>query len=320
MTADGRSQRERSASLLTVAICTWNRAALLAETLEQLVCLTIPPSVEWELLVVDNNSTDTTPSVLAGFRDRLPLRPLREPRQGKSYALNRAIDEARGHYILWTDDDILVDPGWLAAYHAAFLRWPEAGVFGGPIHPLFEGTPPSWLSRVFPDSWVARAYGARMLGDEPLPLSDELPPFGGNMAVQRDLQLRFEPWRGPRGSHYLPGEETAMFLAMLRAGCHGWYVPDARVRHVVPRSRQTTAHLRRYAQGFGESLGRTADLPQVRTLLGKPLFMIREAIAAEARYRWRRLTAPPQVWVRDLGRAGVCWGKLYGYGRGTRRL
>ena len=67
MALEGQSQSERSANLLTVVICTWNRAALLAETLEQLVCLTIPPSVEWELCVVDNNSTDTTrKSRLAG--------------------------------------------------------------------------------------------------------------------------------------------------------------------------------------------------------------------------------------------------------------
>lgn len=321
MTSDGQSQTERSANLLTVAICTWNRAALLAQTLRQLVCLSIPPGVEWELLVVDNNSTDTTPSVLASFRDRLPLRPVREQRQGKSHALNRAAEEARGNYILWTDDDVLVDPGWLAAYHAAFLRWPEAGIFGGYIEAAFAGSPPSWLPRVLAHPRAAGAYGLRQLGDDPLPLSEEVQPYGANMAVRRDLQVqfRYDPALGPRGAHYVQGEERAMVVAMLRGGHTGWYVPGARVRHIVPSANQTTRHLRRYFRGFGETDGRRAEDLGGRKLLGKPLYMIREAIEAEARYRWHRLTEPPEVWVRDLWRAGINWGRLHGYGRGTRR-
>jgi len=320
MTSGGRSPSERSASLLTVAICTWNRAALLAQTLEQLVRLTIPRGVEWELLVVDNNSTDATPSVLAGFRDRLPLRPLREPRQGKSYALNRAADEAHGHYILWTDDDTLVDPGWLAAYHAAFLRWPEAGIFGGYIEAAFAGSPPNWLPRVLAHNRAAGAYGLRQLGDDPLPLSEEVQPYGANLAVRRDLQVqfRYDPTLGPRGAHYVQGEESAMVVAMLRAGHTGWYVPGARVRHFVPPANQTTRHLRRYFRGFGETAGRRAKNLGGRKLLGKPLYMLREAVELETRYRWHRATAAPEIWIDDLWRASQAWGRVHGFGRGVR--
>ena len=110
-----------------------------------------------------------------------------------------------------------------------------------------------------------------------------------------------------------------MVLAMLRAGHTGWYVPDARVQHVVPHSHQTIAYLRRYARGFGESLIGPGDHhPEPPMLFGKPLFMLREALEAEARYRWRRLTTPPEVWIRDLGRAGMNWGKLRRFGRDDR--
>src|SRR5512134_131488 len=101
---------------LTVAICTWNRGELLRKTLEQMTELVVPPGVTWELLVVNNNSTDHTDAVAAGFRRRLPLRYLVEPTPGKSNACNLAVREARGDYILWTDDDVLVSPQWLAAY------------------------------------------------------------------------------------------------------------------------------------------------------------------------------------------------------------
>jgi hypothetical protein len=246
---------------------------------------------------------------------------LRERRLGKAHALNLATAEAEGEFILWTDDDVLVDQHWLAAYDAAFRRWPDAGVFGGPIEPVFVGTPPWWLPRVYPHSWAARAYGALILGGEPVALCEELRPYGANMAVRRDLQRQFpyDSSRGPRGSHYVVGEETTMVLAMLRAGHTGWYVPDARVQHVVPRSHQTIAYLRRYARGFGESLCGPGDHPREPPMLfGKPLFMLREALEAEARYRWRRLTTPPEVWIRDLGRAGMNWGKLHRFGRDDR--
>ena len=130
---------------ITVAICTWNRCALLRQALEQMTKLSIPPDVQWELLVVDNNSTDATPDVTNSFESRLPIRRIFEPKAGKSYALNRAISEASGDYILWTDDDALVDKLWLTAYCTAFKRWPDAAIFGGPVEPTFDGSPPPWL-------------------------------------------------------------------------------------------------------------------------------------------------------------------------------
>src|SRR6266536_6078206 len=91
--------------LITVAICTWNRCELLQTALEQLTRLLVPVDIEWELLVVNNNSTDATSSAIAPFASRLPVRELFEPKPGKSHALNLAIGEAAGDYILWTDDD-----------------------------------------------------------------------------------------------------------------------------------------------------------------------------------------------------------------------
>jgi len=87
-------------------------------------------SFDWELLVVDNNSTDQTPDVLAEFAGQLPLRALREPKPRKSNATNLVVKEARGEYILWTDDDVLVEPD-LRQYITAFRRYPNAEVFWG---------------------------------------------------------------------------------------------------------------------------------------------------------------------------------------------
>ena len=127
---------------ITVGICTWNRAHLLDQALTSMHKLRIPNGVEWELLIVNNNCTDDTDNVIAKHKAYLPVRRLFERQPAKSFALNHAIREARGEYILWTDDDALVDPGWVVAYSEAFNRWPNAAIFGGPVRPWFPCPPP----------------------------------------------------------------------------------------------------------------------------------------------------------------------------------
>ena len=93
--------------LVTVAICTWNRAALLDQTLARMRALSIPTGTEWELLVVNNNCTDHTDSVIAKHTGALPIRRIAEPTPGLSFARNAALAAAKGEHLLWTDDDVL---------------------------------------------------------------------------------------------------------------------------------------------------------------------------------------------------------------------
>ena len=97
--------------LITVAICSLNHAELLRRTLQSLAALQVPHDLGWEVVVVNNGSTDHTDQVLAAFADRLPLRCEVEPERGLSRARNRAVDTARGDYMVWTDDDVVVGPG-----------------------------------------------------------------------------------------------------------------------------------------------------------------------------------------------------------------
>lgn len=174
---------------VTVAICTWNRADLLRQTLEQMEHLAVPPGTTWELLVVNNRSTDATDQVIAAFEQRLPVRRVYEAEPGLSNARNAAIREAGEEYIIWTDDDVLVSADWLQEYVHAFRQWPQASVFGGRIDPWFIGNPPAWLPRVF--SQVRNAFATLDLGDEPQPLSRNRFPFGANMAFRTADQARF---------------------------------------------------------------------------------------------------------------------------------
>ena len=300
---------------LTVAICTWNRAELLRATLCNITRLEIPGSLEWELLVVNNNSNDATETVLEEFSDRLPLRRLWEPRPGVSYARNLAVLEAAGDYILWTDDDVHPDTNWVRAYLNAFQRWPEAALFGGPITPWFEGTPPPWLERVLPA--VGSAFAQRDLGDTPLPLdaTREVLPFGANFAVRMREQRRF-PYHeklGRKAGGLLGGEEMAVMAHVLKSGCSGWWVPDAPVRHYLPKSRQTRSYLRKYFAGMGEFWTTSGAGFEGPSVCGAPRYLWKEAIVEELRYRVHLLTRPPEKWIHTLVDSSVLWGELHGW-------
>jgi glucosyl-dolichyl phosphate glucuronosyltransferase len=298
---------------LTVAVCTWNRSALLTNSLEQMTRLTVPPSVTWELVVVNNGSTDATDAVIASFQERLPIRPVFEPTPGLSTARNRALIAATGDYVLWTDDDILVDEDWLAAYARAFRRWPDASVFGGPIEPLFEGEPPDWLPRVL--DRIGAVYGRQNLGDQPVALSPEgvvAGPYGGNMAMRREvlLDFRFDPTLGVRHSEYAIGEETDVIRQMLEAGHGGWWTPEPRVTHWIPQESQTLDYVRRWMVGCGRVKGRSPSQGAGASTHDRRYRLVAWFLRHEAQFQLRRHFLPPEAWIGDLIQASQARGRL----------
>jgi glycosyltransferase involved in cell wall biosynthesis len=300
---------------ISVVICTWNRSQLLRPTLEQMTLLDIPAGTEWELIVVNNNCSDDTDAVVASFKDRLPLVRLFEATPGKSHAANLAVQEANGEYILWTDDDVLVDPNWVKGYLAAFTQWPEASIFAGAIDPWFEGVPPAWLERVF--AQVANAYAALDHGPLGFEMTSETYPYGANMALKRSAHL-MEPYDtrlGPRPNSGIRGEELMMARRLLARGETGRWVPEARVRHFIPIERQTLAYLRQYFLGSGEVLGMVGPTDgTARRALGRPLWLWKEALLSEASYRIGRMFRAPDKWIGAFKNANVARGRLKTYG------
>ena len=310
MPADTSARGQR----ITIAICTWNRSELLRQTLEQMTRLHIPSAVTWEVLVVNNNSTDATDAVVDSFRDRLPVRRLFQPTPGKSHALNLAVKEATGDYILWTDDDVLVDEQWLAEYCRAFDRWPDAAVFGGTIEPWFAGSPPDWLRRTV--HRLRGVYAVHQLAPAPAPLTADLLPYGANMAVRTANQRLFayDTSLGPRPDSPFGGEETALVRAMLASGEKGWWVPGARVRHFIAEHRQSIRYVRNYFRGYGRALVRNERAPSGRTVFGRPLWLWRQLVEGEVRYRLRRFTRKPEIWIEDLKSVGMHRGQFLEFG------
>jgi len=275
--------------------------------------LDAPDGFEWELIVVDNNSTDDTPGVLADFMDRLPLRPLKEPTPGKSNAANLVVREARGEYIIWTDDDVLVSGDWVRQYVAAFRRYPEAEVFGGRIDPWFEGTPPQWLARGFPA--VAGVYAAMNLNRPAGPAPESFYPLGANMAITRAAHLRhpFNPKIGPQPGSSIRGEEWMLVRALRRDGAQVVWVPEASVQHFIPRARQTEAYLRDWFHGNGELLAKMDVSQGAGMLFGRPLWLWREWAEHWFRAELGRFVLPPERRLKSLGISATAWGRLRNY-------
>jgi glycosyltransferase involved in cell wall biosynthesis len=297
---------------LSVAICTRNRAELLRRTLECMAStLRVPAGIRWELLLVDNGSTDHTPDVTRDFAGRLPVRCLSQPRPGLSGARNLAVSEASGDYIVWTDDDVEVDVAWLEAYAAAFRRWPGAAVFGGVISPLFpDAALPDWLREIWP--YVASAYAVCDLGPAEAPLAPDRLPYGANMAIRMAEQRRhpFSPVLGNCGAARVGGEESAVMRAILASGAEGWWVPGARVLHVLPRERLTMEYLRAYYFGRGQRL-RVDPENHPRMRWGVPGWLVQLA-AADAAYHAGRVLGITQLHARGLRRRWIARGYLAG--------
>ena len=306
--------------LATVAICTRNRAALLGRCFDALAAMRMPAGVEWEVLVVDNASTDDTPVVVHAWADRLPLRRVLEMEPGIAAARNRAVSESLGEYILWLDDDALVAHEWLASYVAAFRRWPDDAVLGGPIDVRFEAELPEWFARVFPR--VAGVYGERDLGPEHAPLvaSSNRIPFGANYVTRRAEQARFlyDTELGRHPDHPARGsEETDVILRMLGSGMTGRWVPGARVVHLKGSDRLSLEFIAGHLASYGEYSARRHPPGGLR-VAGAPFRAWTRAVRWSLRYAIDRRFAPPERWIESLIQSSEARGALRGHRKASR--
>jgi glycosyltransferase involved in cell wall biosynthesis len=239
---------------ITVVVCTRNRSSRLGDACEALLGLT-PPAAGFELVIVDNASTDDTRAVAHRVQScaRQPVRVVEERTIGLSAARNRGIAEARGELIAFLDDDAFPDPHWLDALVAA-LGGDRVLCAGGPVEPLVEGELPEWFQGRFLPYLTVWDRGACAVD-----LRYNEYPRGANMAFRREAFDRFgtfSPHLGRSGRSLLSCEETELCLRLERGGFRTVYAPEARVRHSTPVDRLTPAWMERRfaAQGRSEAV------------------------------------------------------------------
>lgn len=283
---------------VSVVISTYNRAGELAGALESILSQETD-GVEYEVILVDNNSSDDTRAVANALAARYPerLRYVFEPRQGLSYGRNTGIAGSRAPVIAFTDDDVRVAPDWVARIAAVFRERPDIAYVGGKVLPRWSTPPPRWLVNHHWSPLALIDYA-----DEYIESSASRPVcfVGANLAFRRDVFDRvglFNPDLGRVKDSIGSTEDHDLQLRLWRAGLKGLYQPDLIVTAEVSPDRLTKRYHRRWHRGHGRycammqvhenmiggngPIGRDPDLV---TLFGSPAFLYTQAITSSVKW------------------------------------
>ncbi len=265
---------------VSIVLCTYNRCETLRRALDAVLHQT--GDVPYEVVIVDNNSTDQTRELVHSRLSAHPhLRYQFEPRQGKTYALNTGIQVARAPILAFTDDDVKVSPDWVRKILDTFAAHPDVDMIAGRVLPIWPAVVPSWLTR--------RQLGPFALGDRgdaPVRVhAGNAAPclVGANFAFRREVFERI----GPFDPRFNMSEDREIQLRLWRAGGQGLYVPEMAIEVEIPVDRLTKKYFRYWYTTYGRLHSRMRLLdtldhdgrlvpPPARTLLGVPPFLYRE--------------------------------------------
>ncbi|HKW93341.1 MAG TPA: glycosyltransferase [Methylomirabilota bacterium] len=298
----------------SVVITTWNRARLLADTLHALAAQRVSPTLKWEIVVVDNNSSDETKETVrrSGETSRMRVRYVFEPRQGQSFARNSGVEAADGAVILFTDDDILPRPDWVPAMLNTITRGDLDGA-GGRVLPLWEAEPPRWLyGRRHLLTWLALVDEDEACALE-YPLMGTRRIVGASMAFRRDVFEEFgcfDTTLGHRGTRPYGGEEVEFINRLLRKGRRIAYEPSIVVHHRIGVDRLRKAFFLRRL--FYEACGQARLLSREGQAGIDPL-RYRSVARAAGRTTLQTLLRRPEAFSLQLElayKAGLIWGSL----------
>jgi glucosyl-dolichyl phosphate glucuronosyltransferase len=274
---------------ITVILCTYNRCQSIGKALDSIAASALPDSVNWEVLVVDNNSSDQTREVVSEVRRGYPgrFRYLFEPRSGKSHALNTGIREAHGDILVFVDDDVTVEPTWLENLTVVLRDNDEWAGAGGRIVLQWPALLPRWLSVEGPHARFP--FPAFNQGHEAKQLIG--PPFGTNMAFRKEMFQKYGNFRtdlGPSPNDEVPrpSEDTEFGRRLIAGGERLRYEPLAIVYHPVAEERITKSYFLKWSFDLGRANIRTLGIrPGTKWFVGGiPLYLLRRLTAWTTRW------------------------------------
>jgi len=264
---------------LDVVIPTFNRRRLLAKTLESLQTANMPEGLVVTVLVVDNNCTDDTAAYVeeTAERSQIPIRLVKEPKQGSSNARNGGIAAGTGELIAFIDDDEKIDPCWYKVVEREF-RDTAAEFIGGPYEPIWGAKMPRW----FPDGWPA-VVGV-VPAQEYAAFNVDFPGMlmGGNAVIRRSVFQRIGIYAdiGRTSRGLLSMEDLDFYKRLLKHGIHGFHVPDLVIHHWIPPQRLTKKYYRswRFWHAVSEGLLAKTEPRPVVYLAGIPRYLIGDLV------------------------------------------
>lgn len=273
---------------ISIIICTYNRSEMLRETLQSLLIQDGVAGIDYEVIIVDNNSNDNTKELVSVFMPEFKsrLRYIFEPRQGKSYALNTAIENAKGEILAFTDDDIILDKNWLMAGYEAFKKY-DCRCFGGRVLPLWRGEKPSWLTLDGPHKITGGAIVIHDCGDDESVYKDRI-PGGGNFFVKKFIFNEYGYYRtdlGRIGKDLRGGEDIEFIRRLQQKKEKIIYYPKAIAYHIVDEKRLTKNYFEKWWFGVGVVRMRFDEIPQgTRYYFNIPRYLIKSLFTNMLRY------------------------------------
>jgi glycosyltransferase involved in cell wall biosynthesis len=241
---------------ITVAIRVYNGATRLPAMLDRLRSQIQLESVSWEVLIVDNNSTDNTADVVRDYQSswisQCQLRYVFEPQQGAAIARRRAIHEASGQIIAFLDDDNLPTPNWVVAAHTFAQMHPKAGAYGSRILPDYEVEPPQNFQRISHYLPTMERKNAFRYDSYKRGL-----PVGAGLVIRKQVWLDHvtdQIVQGPVGKgFFLKGEETEALSYIKQSSWEIWYNPEMTIVHKIPKWRLERDYLVNFFRVIGLS-------------------------------------------------------------------
>ncbi|MEB3342539.1 hormogonium polysaccharide biosynthesis glycosyltransferase HpsE [Okeania sp.] len=269
----------------TVAIPTYNGANKLPLVLEKLRAQINTENISWEVIVVDNNSSDNTSEIVQDYQSRfsefVSIKYFFEHQQGAAFARLKAIKEAKSNYIGFLDDDVLPTENWISAAYAFCQTHPQAGAIGGQIHGDFEVELPPEYKEVYPFLSI-REHGSKPLLFEPNRLNL---PTTASLVISKKAWNESVPDRltlsGRVGSSMVASEDYELLLYIYKNGWEIWYNPEMESYHKIP------AH--RLEKDYLLSLSRACGLPTYFLLTinaknwEKPMLFVRTLLGSSRR-------------------------------------
>ncbi len=240
---------------VSIVICCHNSAGRLKPTLEHLKRQVVPPGLAWEVLVIDNASTDDTARVAPGLWNddkAAPLRVVAEPKMGLSNARARGFAEARFDLVSFVDDDNWVAPGWVAKVFEIMASHPEVGACGGRSEAVFEVPPPEWFERY--QGYLAIGSQSAQVGDI---TEGHGWLWGAGLTVRKaawEFLTRngFHPLLSDRsGTRLTTGGDIELTYALRLSGWRLWYDESLSIKHNMPAGRIEMGYLRRLMRSIG---------------------------------------------------------------------
>jgi len=288
----------RVSSDFTVVIATYNGGARLGAVLDHLRCQIGLADIVWEIIVVDNNSTDDTADVVRRYQvswpNSVPLRYEFEGQQGAGFARQQGTKVANSPLIGYLDDDNLPWINWVLAAYRFAQKYPNVGVFGSRIRGKFLTAPPENFER------IAALLALTDRGPKPIPYRPEakiLPP-GAGLVVRRQAWLDNVPDERTLAEKFgdrEAGEDLEVVLRIQQAGWPVWYNANMWMHHEIPGSRLTRQYLVTLCRGIGLSRYHTRMLsfsPWQRPLMVLPYALndVRKIVRHLVRYRQQVFT------------------------------